>query len=99
MQVLQQIHKSSAAAFKSFDSYGSFGNCAILHTRQMAAIASADPRQLGHGCLQQQKGESMSASRKMLKAVALIAVLTGVMLGSSGCITIDLGAPGLAAQK
>jgi hypothetical protein len=36
----------------------------------------------------------MSASKKkMLKAAALVAVLTGVMLGSSGCITIDLGAP------
>jgi hypothetical protein len=31
--------------------------------------------------------------RKILKAVAAAAVLTGVMLGSSGCITIDLGAP------
>ncbi|MEB4207726.1 hypothetical protein [Mycobacterium sp. 94-17] len=31
------------------------------------------------------------STKKMLKAAALIAVLTGVMLGSSGCITI--GAP------
>jgi hypothetical protein len=30
------------------------------------------------------------SAKKMLKAVALAAVLTGVMLGSSGCITIDL---------
>jgi hypothetical protein len=31
-----------------------------------------------------------TSSKKMLKAAALIAVLTGVMLGSSGCITIDI---------
>jgi hypothetical protein len=30
--------------------------------------------------------------KKMLKAVAAAAVLAGVMLGSSGFITIDLGA-------
>ncbi|HEX5253909.1 MAG TPA: hypothetical protein VFW69_08545 [Mycobacterium sp.] len=34
-------------------------------------------------------------TKKMLKAAALAAVLTAVMLGSSGCITIDLG--GVAA--
>ncbi|MEE2852695.1 MAG: hypothetical protein VX424_08600 [Actinomycetota bacterium] len=34
----------------------------------------------------------MSASKKrMLKAAALVTVLTGVMLGSSGCIAIELG--------
>jgi len=30
------------------------------------------------------------STKKILKAVAAAAVLTGVMLGSSGCITIDL---------
>jgi hypothetical protein len=30
------------------------------------------------------------SGKKMLKAAVLAAVLTGVMLGSSGCITIDL---------
>jgi hypothetical protein len=29
-------------------------------------------------------------TKKILKAVAAAVVLTGVMLGSSGCITIDL---------
>ena len=38
------------------------------------------------------------STKKMLKAVALAAVLTGVMLGSSGCITIDLG-PGSVATR
>jgi hypothetical protein len=37
--------------------------------------------------------------KKILKAIAAAAVLTGVMLGSSGCITIDLGAPGSIATK
>lgn len=41
----------------------------------------------------------MSASKKILKGAALVAVLTGVMLGSSGCITIDLGAPNSALMK
>ncbi|MEE2851462.1 MAG: hypothetical protein VX424_02275 [Actinomycetota bacterium] len=42
----------------------------------------------------------MSASKKkMLKAAAAVAVLTGVMLGASGCITIDLGAPTSAMEK
>ena len=31
------------------------------------------------------------ATKKMVKAAALAAVLTAVMLGSSGCITIGLG--------
>ena len=35
------------------------------------------------------------STKKMLKVAALAAVLTAVMLGSSGCITIDLG--GVAA--
>lgn len=39
------------------------------------------------------------STKKMLKAFALAAVLTGVMLGSSGCITIDLGAPGLVRAE
>ncbi len=29
-------------------------------------------------------------TKKMLKAAAVVAVLTGVMLGSSGCITIGV---------
>jgi hypothetical protein len=33
------------------------------------------------------------STKKILKAVAAAAVLTGVMLGSSGCIMIDLGGP------
>ncbi|WP_255405045.1 hypothetical protein [Mycobacterium sp. E2479] len=37
-------------------------------------------------------------TKKMLKAVALATVLTGVMLGSSGCITIDLS-PGTIATR
>ncbi|MEB4210606.1 hypothetical protein [Mycobacterium sp. 94-17] len=37
-------------------------------------------------------------TKKMLKAVAVAAVLTGVMLGSSGCITITHGAPVVAAD-
>ncbi len=40
----------------------------------------------------------MSAGKKILKAAAAVAVLTGVMLGSSGCITIDL-APAPAMEK
>lgn len=39
------------------------------------------------------------STKKILKAVALAAVLGGVMLGSSGCITIDLGAPGSIATR
>ncbi|HEX5253916.1 MAG TPA: hypothetical protein VFW69_08580 [Mycobacterium sp.] len=30
------------------------------------------------------------STKKVLKAVAVAAMLTGVILGSSGCITIDL---------
>ncbi len=30
------------------------------------------------------------SAKKMLRAAALAVVLTGVMLGSSGCITIDV---------
>ncbi len=30
------------------------------------------------------------STKKMLKAAVLVAVLTGVMLGSSACITIDV---------
>ena len=41
----------------------------------------------------------MSASKKMLKAAAVVAMLTGVMLGSSGCKTIDLAPPTSAMQK
>ncbi|WP_255361862.1 hypothetical protein [Mycobacterium sp. 1165178.9] len=41
----------------------------------------------------------MSGTKKLLKAIAAAAVLTGVMLGSSGCITIDLGAPSRVATQ
>jgi hypothetical protein len=39
------------------------------------------------------------SAKKLLKAVAAATVLTGVMLGSSGCIAIDLGAPSTAQQR
>jgi hypothetical protein len=64
----------------------------IAHTSKDSDNIGSPAATFGHGCLYQEKGEPMSASKKrMLKTAALVAVLTGVMLGSSGCIAIELG--------
>jgi hypothetical protein len=59
-------------------------------TSDNRAATSQSGSKFREGSPYQWKGVTM---RKILKAVAAAAVLTGVMLGSSGCITIDLGAP------